>query len=180
MATGGFFSSNLYSIHNVVQNTQILFPKELIISTMREYFSKDSKYHYVEDEWGFPKITDHTDVNPRAGLDDDLETRIYIGQENRFDVKFYPTVLVKNTKASSYNISINQEEECVSYGFTYFEDSQGNTTSLKTPVNFIFAGAWDLGFDIDVVTEGPQDRSTIVEAISMLFQNIKRDIGLKI
>jgi hypothetical protein len=174
MATGGFFSSNLYSLHNIVQNTQVLYPKELLISTMREYFAKDSKYHYVEDEWGFPKTPDHTDLNPRAGLQDDLTTRIYIGQENRFDIKFYPAVLVKNTSCSSYNISMNQEEECLEYAFTYFEDAYGNNTFLKTPVNFVFAGAWDLGFDIDILTEGPQDRTTLFEAISMLFQHIKR------
>jgi len=175
VSSGGFFSSNLYSIHNIVQNTQILYPKELIISTLREYFAKDVKYHYVADEWGFPKVPDHTDLNPNAGMYDDLTTRIYIGQEAKFDVRFYPAVLVKNTKTAYNPISFNQEKECLEYELLLFDDGYGNHTYIKSPVNFIIAGRWDLGFEIEVLTEGPQDRSTIVEAICMLFQIIMRD-----
>ena len=173
MATGGFFSSNLYSLHNVVQNTQILYPKELIISTLREYFAKDTKYHYVSDEFGFPKIIDHTDLNPNAGYNDDLSTKIYIGNEAKFDAKFYPAVLVKNTKTSHVPISFNQEEGTIEFGSTLFDDGY-TFTYVKTPLNFIVAGSWDLGFDLDVLSEGPQDRSTIVESICILLQSIAR------
>lgn len=173
--SGGFFSSNLFSLYNVVQNTQILYPKELIISTLREYFGKDTKYHYVADEWGFPKIPDHTNLNPKAGLQDDLATRIYIGQEAKFDIRFYPAVLVKNTKTSHSPISFNQEEDCIEYENLLFTDGYGNYTYIKSPAYFIYAGSWDLGFDIDVLTEGPQDRATIVEAICILFQMLERN-----
>jgi hypothetical protein len=177
MVSGGFFSSDLYRLYNVVQNTQILQPKILLISALREYFAQDTKYHYVNDEWGFPKTPDHTDLNPKAGLNDDDTTRIYIGQDNRFDIKYYPAVLIRNTGSSYFPISINQDEECVEYGYRLYIDGYGNKTSLRIPVNFIFAGAWDLTFDIDVIAEGPQDRSTIVEAINMHLQsNIRNQL----
>jgi len=34
--------TDLYRIHNVVQNTIMSYPKELIISILRDEFSKDS------------------------------------------------------------------------------------------------------------------------------------------
>jgi len=170
MSTGGFFSSDLYTLYNVVQNTQILFPKELILSTLREYFAKDSKYHYVKDEWGFPKTPDHTDLPPNAGYNDDETTRIYIGQENRFDIPFYPAVLVRHSSSSFIPISFNEENECIQYGYRLYVDGYGQQYNLQVPLGFIFAGSWDLGFEIDVLTEGPQDRATIVEAICMLFR----------
>ena len=173
MATGGFFSSNLYSLHNVVQNTQILYPKELIISTLREYFAKDTKYHYVSDEFGFPKIIDHTDLNPNAGYNDDLATRIYIGNEAKFDAKFYPAVLVKNTKSNHVPISFNQDDGTIEYSNLLFTDSY-TSTYIKVPTNFITVFSWDLCFDLDILTEGPQDRATIVEAICVLLQSIAR------
>lgn len=175
MGTGGFFSSDLYRLYNVVQNTQILFPKELLLSALREYFAKDSKYHYVKDPWGFPKTPDHTDLPPDAGTNDDATTRIYIGQESRMDIPHYPAVLVKHTSSSFVPISLNEEKECVQYAFREYIDGSGNRYNIQYPYAFIFAGAWELGFSVEVLAEGPQDRGTIVEAICMLFQSIVRD-----
>jgi len=177
VGSGGFFTSDLYSAYNVIQNTQILFPKALLIAALREYFAKDTKYHYVSDEWGFPKTPDHTDLDPAAGFYDDATTRIYIGQEDRFDIPYYPAVLVRYSGARYFPISINQEQDCVQYGYRLFIDGYGNKHSLRIPVYFIFAGAWDINIDIEVMAEGPQDRSTIVEAISMLLQsNIRNEL----
>jgi len=173
--SGGFFSSDLFSIYNIVQNTQIVYPKELIISAMREYFAKDSKYHYVRDEFGFPKTPDHTDLDPEAGLDNDATTRIYIGQENRFDVKYYPAVLVKMTGSTSIPISINQEQDCVQYEYMPYYDGYGNNTFLNIPTHMIFAGSWDLKLDIDIYAEDPHDRNQISEAISILFGHLVRN-----
>lgn len=175
MGVGGFFSSNLFSLYNIVQNTQILFPKELLISTLREYFAQDTKYHYVKDPWGFPFTPDHTDLLPNAGTDDDLSTRIYVGSESRLDVAFYPCVLVKHTGSSFAPVSFNNESQGIQYDYRLYVDELGRQFNVQVPVGFIYAGAWDLTFSIDVMTEGPQDRATIVEAICMLFQVIARD-----
>lgn len=175
MKSGGFFSSNLFSLHHVVQNTQLLYPKELIIGTLREYFSKDVKYHYVQDEWGFPKTPDHTDLDPKAGLNDSLTTRIYIGQEGRESVPFYPAVLVKITSSNSIPISFNQEEGGVQYTFLTYEDGCGQQYQINVPQYLIIAAAWDIGMTIEVLAEGSQDRSTIAEAISVYLMTVVRN-----
>ncbi|HUU87602.1 MAG TPA: hypothetical protein VMX17_07585 [Candidatus Glassbacteria bacterium] len=172
MATGGFFYSDLFSIYKVVQNTQILFAKELIVGQLREFFAKDSNYHYVADDYGHPKVIDMTDVPSNAGLQDELSTRIYIGQEEKVDVPFLPSVLVKHTGATYKPISFNQENKCLQKEARLFIDGYGRHYTTYVPKYFIFAGAWDTNFDIDVITESTQDRSTIVEAIAMLFQTI--------
>jgi len=175
MSTGGFFSSDLFSLHNVVQNVQILYPKELLISALRGYFAKDSKYHYVKDAWGFPKTPDHTDLPLDAGENDDETTRIYIGNQQRYDVNFLPSVLVKHNSSSFVPVSINEEKECIQYGYRKFIDANNKEYNIQVPIGFIFAGMWDLSFSVEILAEGPQDRSTICEAVSILFQSIVRD-----
>ncbi len=172
--TGGFFSSDLFSIYNVLQNTQIIFPKELIIGKLREFFAKDSKYHYVKDAWGFPKTPDHTDLNVLSGLNDDETTRIYIGAENRSDIVFYPNILIKSGGTTFSPISFNDDNFCVTYENRLFVDNSGNETTIQVPVNFYFSGAWDISLTIDVQTEGPNDRSTLVELVSVYLQSIAR------
>ena len=179
MATGNFFNSDLFRINNVIRNIQIIFPKELLLSALREYFAKDSKFHYVKDAWGYPNTPDHTDLAADAGTNDDITTRIYIGQESRMDIPFYPAVLVKNTKSTFIPISFNEEKECIQYDYRLFIDENGKAYNIQVPVGFIFAGAYDLGFSIEVLAEGPQDRATIIEAISILFQSLVRDQLMK-
>ena len=175
MGTGSFFSSNLFSLYNVIQNTQILAPKELLLSNLRNYFSKDTKYHYVKDAWGFPKTGDLTDVPSNAGTNDDLTTRIFIGTEQRFDIAYFPAVIVKYSGGTFVPISINEEQDCIQYDYRLYIDGYGKKYNVQIPVGFIYAGAYESTFSIDVLTEGPQDRSTIVEAICMLFQSIARN-----
>jgi hypothetical protein len=177
VGSGGFFTSDLYSAYHVVQNTMISFPKLLIISALKEYFAKDTKYHYVEDDWGFPYTPDHTNLDLKAGINNDSTTRIYIGEEDRFDVAYYPSVIVRHSGARYVPISINQEQDCVQYGYRLFIDGYGNKYSLRIPVNFIYAGSWDINLDIDVMAEGAEDRSTIVQAIAMHLQsNIRNEL----
>ena len=175
MGVGSFFNSDLYRIYSVIQNTQILYPKELIISTLKEYFAKDTQYHYVKDEWGFPKTPNHTDLPANAGINDDLTTRIYIGQEDRFDVPFYPAVLVKHSGSTFVPLSFNEEKECVQYGSRLFVDGYNRSYNITVPIGFIFAGSWDITLDIDILAESPQDRSTIAEAICILLGSVMRD-----
>lgn len=175
MESGGFFSSNLFSLYNIIQNTQIIYPKELIIGTLREFFAKDSKYHYVSDEWGFPKTPDHTDLNPRAGLNDTETTRIYIGQEHRNGVPFYPAVLVKISGTTSVPISFNQEEESVQHTFMTYEDENGVQYQVSVPATFIIAAGWDITMTIDILTEESPDRGTIAEAISAYLIGVARN-----
>lgn len=172
MTTANFFPSDLFAIHRIIQNTQIIYAKELIVSALREYFAQDTRYHYVRDEWGFPKVIDATDVHPEAGLHDDLMTRIWIGQENKLDTVFRPSLLVKHTGANYKPIAFNQNNESIQYSKRLFEDGYGNNYVIKVPQYFMFSGAWDTNFDIEVEADAPVDRSALAECVSMLFQSI--------
>lgn len=174
-STGSFISTDLYALHNVVQNVQIIYPKELVISALRKYFSKDSRYHYVQDEFGFPKTPDHTDLPSTAGLKDNLTTRVYIGQEEREDVIFHPAILVKHQGSSFSPISMNENKEVVQYGLRLYVDDQGQQIELRVPQAFEFVGAWDISLSIDIITKSPYERDELAEVISMLFQSIVRD-----
>jgi hypothetical protein len=173
--TGGFFISDLFSIHRVIQNTMIVYAKELLVSTLKEYFAKDSRYHFVRDAWGFPKVIDHTDLHPDAGINDEDATRIWIGQEHKLDVPFYPAVIVKHSGATYRPISFNQDRECVQNEARLFIDGYGREYVTYVPRHFMFVGSWDTNFDVEISTKGMPDRSTLSEAIAMLLQTIALD-----
>ncbi len=175
MTTANFFPSDLFAIHRVIQNTQIIYAKELLVSSLREYFAQDTKYHYVKDQWGNPKVIDATDINPEAGINDDEMTRIWIGQENKQETRFLPSAIVKHTGATYKPISFNQNRDCIQYTKRLFTDGYGNDYTIPTPQYFMFDGAWDTNFDIDIETDDPPDRSTLSECISIFFQSIAID-----
>lgn len=123
MATGNYFKSDLYKIHNIIQSSMIVYPKEMIIATLRDFFSKDSYYRYISDVWGFPNTTDNTGLPIDAGLPgDDSCTRLFIGENYRYDVAFYPAILVKNSGSKSVPLSINRERGAIKYSSMQYED----------------------------------------------------------
>src|SRR5574338_1021430 len=108
MSSNNFFRSDLFGIYNIIQASMIVYPKEIIIATLRDFFSKDSYYHYSKDQWGFPNTTDHTDLPPGAdmpagaGARPDLSptsilsTRVFIGENYRYEGIYYPAIFVKS------------------------------------------------------------------------------------
>lgn len=172
MATGNFYKSDLYQIHNVVQNSMTLYPKELVVATLRDFFSKDTYYHYAHDLWGFPQTPDHTDLPINSGYTDDTTTRLFIGESYRFDVVYYPALIVRHGGSTSVPISINRETAGVKWGNMVFQDGYGNIKTFPTPQNFIFAGAWEGSINIDVMTRDLRARDDLVDLISLLFVDI--------
>lgn len=150
----------------------IVYPKEIIIANLRDYFSKDSLYHYVRDEWGFAKNVEQKDLPFEAGLNDDIATRIFIGETFRFDGTFYPCILVRHNSSRYVPISINREGGRVDWGVRKFEDGYGNITFFKYPKSFIFAGAWEGSVSIDVITKSPKARDELIELVAMYFTDI--------
>jgi len=175
MATGGInfgSTTDLYKIYSIVQNNFIRYTKDIILSTLKEFFAKDSMYHYVYDEYGFAKVNDHTDQNINAGLHDDLTTRIYIGELNRFNVIHYPSVLVGFTGARSVPISLNRDQGRVDYVTTTFIDGYGNEKTAQTPYAYILSGAWEGSISIDVYSKGVREKDDLIELISILFVDL--------
>jgi hypothetical protein len=185
MGSNNFFKSNLMALHNVVQASMLVYPKEMIIMTLKDLFSKDDYYHYSKDQWGFADTTDHTDLPPGADLpvlhnkygatDSGLSTRLFIGENYRYDGIYYPAILVKNGGSRYVPISINREQESVQYQDVIFEDGYGNQTIVHKPVSFMTAGVWEGSVIIDVMSRSLRARDDIAEAIGMCFAEFTHD-----
>lgn len=185
MSTNNFFKSNLMGLHNFVQASMLVYPKEIIIATLRDFFSKDDYYHYSKDQWGFPNTTDHTDLVPGADMptahnlhganQEGLPTRLFIGENYRYDGIYYPAVLIKSGGSKYVPISINRDQEGVQYEDLIFEDGYGNQTVVHRPAAFITAGVWEGSIIIDVMTRSLRSRDDITEAIAMCFTEVTFD-----
>jgi hypothetical protein len=171
--TGNLVRHDLYQIHHVVQNTLMAYPKELIIGMLREEFAQDSWFHFVKDEWGYPKIPDHTDLPLGAGVNDDLTTRIFIGEAFRHNAIFYPAILVKMTSARSVPISINRNKDVIEYEKQIVMDGYGNTKEFFIPKFIDLAGAWDCSIAIDIISRDILDRDNLVSIVMLLFADIR-------
>lgn len=187
MSTNNLFTSDLNRIHNIVQSSMLVYPKEVIIATLRDFFSKDSYYHYSKDQWGFPNTTDHTDLpigadmpygpgsNPDLSPTANLSTRLFIGENYRYDGIYYPAILVKSNGSKYVPISINREKGGVQYDTTIFEDGYGNQTLVRRPVSFITAGIWEGSLSIDIMTRSLRSRDDLSELIAMCLTDITFD-----
>lgn len=171
--TGNLVRTDLYNIYNIVQNTLMSYPKELIIGMLREEFGKDSYYHYVADEWGFPKVIDHTDLELGAGFHNEDVTRIFIGEAFRFDSIFYPALFIKMPSAKSVPISMSRNKDVVEYEKQLVIDGYGNEREYFIPKYFDLAGAWDGTITIDIVARDILSRDDLINILMLLFVDIK-------
>jgi len=172
MATGNIFKSDLPGLHNVVQNTCIVQPKDIVLSHLRRYFSDDTYYHYSKDPWGFPNTVDHTDLPLTAGLNDNITTRLFIGENYRQDGIFYPAILVKHGGSKSVPLSINRERGSVQWEIRSYQDGYGNVSFYRSPKSFIYAGAWEGSLIIDIKTRSIRSRDDIVAECMLCFTDI--------
>lgn len=172
MSTNNLFKSDLYKIHNVVQNSMIVYPKEIIIAVLRDHFSHDSYYHYSKDPWGFANTPDHTDLPLGSGLYDDVTTRVFIGENYRQDNIYYPAVLIKHGGSRSVPISINREEGAIQWKFTEFDDGYGNKLFFKSPQSFLFQGAWEGSINVEIQTRSLRSRDDLSEIIALCLTDI--------
>jgi len=172
--TGSLFRSDLYAIHNVLQNSIMSYPKTLIIEVLREEFAKDSWFHLVLDEWGYVKTPDLTDVPLGAGLNgDEQTTRIFIGEQYRYDSPFYPSILVKMTSARSIPVSFNRNRGVVEYEGQLIIDGYGNTKEFFIPKALEFAGAWEGTIAIDIISRDILDRDNLISIIMLLLVDVR-------
>lgn len=187
MSSNNFFKSNLFGIYNIVQASMIVYPKEVIIATLRNYFSEDDYYHFSKDQWGFPNTTDHTDLPPGADLPYGpgsapqlsphpvLATRLFIGENYRYDSIFYPAILVKSGGSKYVPISINRNQETIKYERTLITDGYGNETIISKPISIVTAGVWEGSIIIDVMSRSLRARDDLVELIAMCLTEIQFD-----
>lgn len=166
--------SDIFNLENVVQQTGIVHAKNILIDTLREIFRQDREFKYVDDVFGFPKTPYHLGLDPEAGLDDEDTTRIFIGSTYRYDVKFNPSIIVKNTGSRYVPISFNQDLLSTIFKTERIVDGYGNETLIRTPFAHTLVGAWDQTFEIKVITEDEVDREEIADIIMVSLQGSRR------
>lgn len=183
MSIGNIVRSDLDSIYHIVENSMIVHPKEMIIATLKEFFSKDSFYHYVKDPWGFALTPDHTDLPLTAGYKlpgtnilDNSTTRLYIGESYRYDVIFYPAILVKHGGAKYVPVSINRDTGKVKWSERLFIDGYGQEYIMRNPEHFVFSGAWEGSMIIDVQCRSQRARDDLVQFVAIYFTQIGFEI----
>jgi hypothetical protein len=165
----------------------IVYPKEIIIDTLRNYFGRDSYYHYSRDQWGFANTTDHTDLpmgadlpygpgaNPELNPNPTLSTRLFIGENYRYDSIYYPAILVKNGGSRYIPISIDRNQGTIYWSEQLFEDGYGNQTLVRKPQSFVTAGAWEGSVLIDISSRSLRARDDLVEQVAMCFTEVHFD-----
>lgn len=167
--------TDLFALHNVIQNTLISNPKDIVIGYLRDFFEQDSTYHYVSDEWGFPKVADHTNLPSEAGIDDDLTTRLYIAEAFRSDIIFYPSVLVKTGSVKYTPLSFNRNRETIQYEPMKVVDGYGNETVVVTPKNFLFAGSWEGQLQVEVWAKDIRAHDDLTRLLMLFFSDLWHD-----
>jgi hypothetical protein len=164
----------------------LVYPKEVVIAALRDFFSKDSYYHYSMDSFGFPNTTDHTDLPLGADIppqnDEHLPTRLFIGENYQFNGIYYPAILIKSGGSKYVPISINREQGSIQYDDIFYEDGYGNQTIIKRPISFITAGIWEGSIIIDIKSRSLRARDDLAELIALHFAEINfktiEDVGV--
>jgi hypothetical protein len=177
--TGSLIKTDLYGLNHIVQNTMLSFSKNLLVELLRESFSKDSFYHYVSDDFGYPHVTDQTNLSLSAGLHDDATTRIFIGESYRYDQKYFPAILVKGGGFRYVPISFNRNKGVVQYKSLRYEDGYGNVKIFSTPQYFDMAGAWEGDINIEVIGGDQSSRDELLEIVAALIEIVHHDHMIK-
>lgn len=173
MTTGSFTRTDLNDIHHVVQNTQTNVVKDIVSGILRDEFSKDAFYHFVRDEWGYPKTPDETNMDLDAGFADEQTTRIFIGERFRHDAIFYPAIFIKMGAVNYVPISINRNKETVKYDAMKVVDGYGNEKVFTTPTHYVFAGAWEGSVILDIFARDIETRDELAAMTSLMVQDIR-------
>ncbi len=179
VSTGSLSKSDLYSIYGIVQNTMLGFSKSIVSEVLKESFSQDSFYHYVEDDFGFAQVTDLTGKDLKVGLHDDASTRIFIGEPYRYDQKYFPAILIKGGSFKSVPISFNQNKELVQYKSVRYTDGYGNVKIFSTPEYFDMAGAWEGEVNVEIVAGDMSARDELVSLVAILLETVHQEQLIK-
>lgn len=162
-------------MHHLVQSSMIVFPKEIVIAVLKHFFEQDTFYRFVKDEWGFPKTPDHTNLPLDAGINDNLTTRLFIGENNRFDTIFYPAIIVKSSGMTYVPLSFNRNQGTIQYKKYIYDDGYGNLSEVSRPEFFNTAGTWEGSLTIDIYSKSLRAADDLAELTSMALTEIYFD-----
>lgn len=159
-----YAKTSFYSDYNVIQNVCLTQPKNLIIDLLRGVFANDTVYTYKTDEYGYPLLRDLSELeNP------DDTTKILISDNYRHEVSFYPSIFVKSNGGNYKPISFNQNQS-YKYSVVDVVDKYGKIIKQKTPTHTVYAGLWEMSFEITVQTKSHAELAEITEIVLMAIQ----------
>lgn len=166
--------SDIFGLEKVVQQTGMVHSKNILIDLLRNIFAQDRQYKYVSDVFGFPKTPSHLGLDSDAGLDDEETTRIFIGSAYRYDIKFNPSIIVRNTGSRYIPISFNQNLLGVINRVEKIMDGYGNVSTFRTPAFHTLVGAWDQTYEIKIIAENEVDREEIADIVQVTLMGTRR------
>lgn len=169
MATGNLWKTNLYFLNQYAQNSTTLYTTDAIIWALKEFFSQDHYYHYQSDSWGFNKTPDNTGLELTDGLENDVSTRLFIGEYFRQNVQFYPAILVKDGGFRSVPISMSRNKFYVNYENIKYTDGYGESTLITRPVSYEQNGAWEGTMNVEVQARDSFTRSDLIGILALFF-----------
>lgn len=158
-------SSNFFRDNYITQQSLIKHPKNLIIDTLRKNFSRDDTFTYRQDEYGFPLTPDISGES----YDTDFSTRILISDAYRYEVKFFPAIIVKANGGTYKALSFNQNGT-IRYRKDIIEDAFGGRRLVTTPTHKVYAGAWDINMEIQILADSHTELIELVDITSMILQ----------
>jgi len=164
---------------DILYNTLVVDAKDILISSLREWFSHDSIFTYKSDEFGYPLIP-QTDLRGGglAGSQDIVwgtnSTKIIITDDYRFNSRFFPAITVTDNGGNNSEVSFNQEMGGVKYQLEEVV-LDGQIVQRRVPSHIIFAGAWKQNYAINVIAEDHQTRKRLKDIVSMLFVHVLRE-----
>lgn len=157
--------SNYFADNYIIQNTCLVQPKNLLIDVLRRRFLQDSRYTYRMDKYGFPLTPDLTGKS----IEDTDTTKILVSDGFRYDVKFYPNMIVKNGGGAHKQISFNQEGT-YKYRPATSTNKYGKQVLIKIPTHKIYAGLWEMDFSIVLKSKSRSELEEIIEIVAMELQ----------
>lgn len=160
-----YVSSDYYKENFVTQQSLMKHPKNLLVDCLRHYFSFDSVFTYRQDEYGFPLTPDMSGES----YETDVSTKILISDGYRYEVKFFPALVVKANGGSYKPISFNQNGT-IKYRTDIIEDQYGGRQQISTPTHRVYAGAWDLNMEVQILADSHTELIELVDICAMILQ----------
>ena len=176
MGTGFLNKSDLFALYNYVQHTGHDYVKECIVESLIEFFAEDSYYRYVKDEWGFPKTPSQQGLPIDAGLNDDLSTRLYIGEYFRQDVQFFPAILVKSNGYKYVPISMSRNSYSVKYEAVLYTDGYNNQRVVHIPKYYEQVGAYNGSIEISILSRSSEARDELRDILMFFFSDARWNV----
>ena len=166
--------SDVFHLENIVEMSGMVYTKNLLIDTLRDVFSADRQYKYVQDVFGFPKTPYELGMDPSVGLNDEETTRIFIGSSYRYDIKFNPSIIVRNTGSRYAPISFNQDYLGVVNKVQILTDAYGHQSQIYAPAYYLRVGAWDQTMEVKIIAESEIDREEIADIVQVVLMGSRR------